>query len=612
MTPLAILDGLWVGASMLGLGLGADAVFAVGGVALFLSAAVPVLLLAAVPGIWRGSRGPALPAAVGVVAVAVLVTGPLHTASVLSWLPAGRVLVVLVAVTTLLSLLLSRRRAEVAGGSPRVPALAAIALGALLIGAGFLAASSDGIPMAPSGLLASDFEGSADASGERLRLSRPYDRPGLAPGQGSNIHHDPAMSDLYVGRRALDPSAADVVSFRAPGDCGSILFDRRERMIAVCVGGTSVRAYVLDPLTLEPLAERRVGGRSPFAGLTSFAGGGYAALDSTGRVVLGADDGIIKTFRIRGRQNVRILRGPRFSVDNALAEGEKITSVLPDSRRRTWFVGTEGTIGVLDPVTRRKRTVGIESTQIENSFALAPNGDALVVTSGELLRLRARRGKPPRVIWREEYDRGERTKPGQTARGSGTTPTIMLDGRFVAITDNAEPRMNVLVYDARPRSRGRRLVCRVPVFESSQSATENSLIAAGSSLFVENNYGYRAFEILGGHSSEPGVARIDVNRDQGGCGVAWENDDVHVPSVVSKVSAADGTFLTYTRPPSALGIDAWYFTALDAGTGEVLWKRKAGSGPLANNHYAALYLGSEGQLYVGTLGGVIGLVRPSS
>ena len=66
--------------------------------------------------------------------------------------------------------------------------------------------------------------------------------------------------------------------------------------------------------------------------------------------------------------------------------------------------------------------------------------------------------------------------------------------------------------------------------------------------------------------------------------------------------------LTYTKPEMPSGIDAYYFTALDAATGEVLWERLGGTGPLANNHYAALYVGPDGRLYVGTVGGVIGLV----
>ncbi|NEE49099.1 hypothetical protein G3M55_31420, partial [Streptomyces sp. SID8455] len=94
----------------------------------------------------------------------------------------------------------------------------------------------------------------------------------------------------------------------------------------------------------------------------------------------------------------------------------------------------------------------------------------------------------PRIQWRQTYDRGTGTKPGSVNQGSGTTPDLFgTGGEYVAITDNADDRMNVLVY-----RRGmdvpadRRLVCSVPVFGSGRSTTDNSLISWGDSLVVEN------------------------------------------------------------------------------------------------------------------------------
>ena len=50
--------------------------------------------------------------------------------------------------------------------------------------------------------------------------------------------------------------------------------------------------------------------------------------------------------------------------------------------------------------------------------------------------------------------------------------------------------MNVVVYRrAQPRAR-RAWSARMPVFEQGASATDNSLIGAGRSMIVENNYGY--------------------------------------------------------------------------------------------------------------------------
>ena len=90
-----------------------------------------------------------------------------------------------------------------------------------------------------------------------------------------------------------------------------------------------------------------------------------------------------------------------------------------------------------------------------------------------------------------------------------------MSGGYVAITDNADP-MNVVVYRKAKRLRRgqRRVVCEVPVFDAGASATENSLITARRSLFVENNYGYQdPFGPSSGALTTPGFARVDVNRD---------------------------------------------------------------------------------------------------
>lgn len=615
LTPLAMIDMLWLGPQMLVAGAWSDPVFTAFGIAVLIGGAVPPLCWALAALAWGGSRRALTAGAALALILAALTLTPLCALSPIAWLPAGRWLALALALLTAAVLIRSLRLTDDAGplgtASRLVPALSAGFVAAVAVAGLPSAWITDAIPNVPSGLLADEMRGGERLRGQPLEVGPAPPSFGLMPGQGSNIHNDSAMSDVYRGRHVVDPAAAELRSFLAPGDCASILFDDEGRLIAVCVGGTQIVAYVLDPRTLEPLAKRRVGERSvglDFA--TNFAGGGYAALDRKERLIVPGADGVINRFRIGSGDAPAITPLDSFDVAYALKSGEPITSALPDSVGRIWFVGADGTVGILDTASGSARSVHFDDSEIENSFAFAPNGDAFVATSRKLVRLSADRHGPLRVVWEEEYDDGLRRKPGQTSRGSGTTPTVMLGGHFVAITDNAEPRMNVLVFDARPKSDGRRLVCKVPVFAAGKSATENSLIAAGNAIFVENNYGYKLFAVLGGHTGEPGAARIDLDAERRACVLAWSNDEIRIPSVVSKVSAADGTMLTYTKPASVAGIDPWYFTAVDAGSGEVLWERRAGSGALANNHYAALYVGPRGELYVGTLGGVIGLVDP--
>ena len=105
----------------------------------------------------------------------------------------------------------------------------------------------------------------------------------------------------------------------------------------------------------------------------------------------------------------------------------------------------------------------------------------------------------------------------------------------------------------------------MPVFSKGASADENSLIAAGRSLFAENNYGYDLLkfnDIIGGGTpiggdlglvSEPGIARVDIRRDGSGCRLVWTNRQVRPASVVSKGDSVNGLLYTYENardPPS--------------------------------------------------------------
>ena len=89
------------------------------------------------------------------------------------------------------------------------------------------------------------------------------------------------------------------------------------------------------------------------------------------------------------------------------------------------------------------------------------------------------------VRWKTEYENAGYLKPGQKNIGSGTTPTLSKadDGtELVAITDNADPRLNVLVCrrdDGRP-------IAQVPCFEKMRSADDD--FAAIETLY---GIGYR-------------------------------------------------------------------------------------------------------------------------
>ncbi len=445
---------------------------------------------------------------------------------------------------------------------------------------------SQAFPIMPLDRVAVAGTGSASTADDLPRAKVPQN-PSMAANPFNSIHNDTWATDSY--NLPAPRPGGQVDTLFTGGDCATITFDSQGRLITLCSTLTRVVGYIVDPNTLQVLVRRVVGERSP--SLTDFSGGGYFVLDDKDRVVFPARGGVL---RVLSPVDLRELS--RVDVSPTLQPGEQVTSVLPDWQGRYWYVGSLGTVGVVQQ--DGPKAVNLQGEDIENSFAVAEDG-VYVVTGAALYKLQAQSTGPPDQQWRTEYDRGAQRKPGQTSRASGTTPTLFSDWG-VAITDNASPRMNVVVADRRTGQ----IVCQQPVFGEQAGATENSLIGIDDTLIVENNYGYAPAisSTMAGRTTVPGMAAIKAV--DGECEPLWSNDSIHVPSLVSKATTRSGLVLTYTKPANTSGVDAWYFTGVDVRTGEQVWTRLAGTGVSFNNHYAAAYLGPDGDMFVGTLSGI--------
>jgi hypothetical protein len=478
----------------------------------------------------------------------------------------------------------------------------------------------------PLGGSATPFEGTAAAPNPIGGVPEPPSNPFMAPNGRSNIHDDAYMTDTYAVSGPLGDGSEPSSLFTR--ECGSITFDSAGRMVTICVGLDRPVLALLDPHTLAtlaamPLPLRNVGGGNPF---TDFSGGGYFYLDHRDRAVIPTNDRHVLV--------VALVAGPAFAVARdydlsaRIPAGEGIVSVLPDWQGRIWFVTRGGMVGTIDPGDGTVRAMRLRGEGISNSFAVDETSGVYIVSDRALYRFDAGPNGTPQVSWRIVYPNSGIHKPGQSDAGSGTTPTLM-GRKWVAITDNADP-MNVVVYrraKVLPKKKGkrrkakRRLVCSAPVFGRGASATDNSLIGTNRSLIAENNYGYAisASDLSGGESA-PGLTRLDVVKKRskkGGrkrrarfrCRIVWTSDE-RAPSVVPKLSLANGLVYTYTRPPRGDSVDAWYLTALDFRTGRTVYRRLAGTGSGFNNNYAPVTLGPDGTAYVGVLGGVVAFTSP--
>jgi hypothetical protein len=461
-------------------------------------------------------------------------------------------------------------------------------------------------PLAP---LFPKFQGSA-AAPQQLSHTRAPRNPHMAPNPRSNIHNDTWMTDAY---RWAGPLGRSPVAFNEgmnPALCGSLTFHSRGYIVSVCpslIAPPQVR--VIDPATLELLATYDMPNAPDPPGTKAyqnFAGGGYFFLDKRNRVWSSTKTSHLFVLQVSddGR-SITKLRD--YDLTSVLEPDERISSALPDFRGRIWFVSKKnGKVAVLNPKTRRIRAIRL-GEDIQNSFTVDRRG-IYIVSSKRMYRFWAGRGKP-RIQWKRRYRNSGIVKPGQADAGSGTTPTIMRGG-YVAITDNDDP-MNVVVYRKALRlKRGqRRVVCRVPVFDEGASATENSLMTNGRSLYVENNYGYQdPFGPNSGALSTPGFARVDVRRKGRGCRKVWTNTTERGSSVVPKLSTRTGLIYTYTRDPSTIpASQPYYWTAINARTGATAFKAYAGNGLPFNNNYAGIAIGPNGTAYLGVTGGIVAL-----
>lgn len=440
----------------------------------------------------------------------------------------------------------------------------------------------------------------------------------------SEIHDDGWQSDIYAGGGPLGRSLQTLSNYLAPGrDCGSITFDRQGRVISICIGASGPQLYMFDPGTLATLATFALPPRTAEDVALNpdlfqdFTAGGYFYLDNHDQIVTSTTTQHIYVIG-ESANGFRLVHD--YNLSAVLKPDEEINSQLPDSRGLLWFSARrDGLVGTLNLNNGRVNVIRLgtgTNGEITKSLATDAHRGVYIPTNLALYRFVAGRGGVPRISWQIRYPNNGVSKPGQLDAGTGTTPVI--SGAYVGINDNADP-MDVMIYRTavhptrlvrvhghRRRRRLPRTVCRVPVFSPGASADENAMIAAGRSYVIENNYGYQTpASLAGGQVTAPGFARVDVKRNGRGCRLVWTSLAQSAPTVVSKLSLANGLIYTYTTTTSPS--DPWYWTTIDFRTGQTVFRQLAGTGSFYNNNYSGISISPTGTAYVGALGGIVAL-----
>ena len=259
--------------------------------------------------------------------------------------------------------------------------------------------------------------------------------PHMAPNGISNIHDDGYQTDSYRWSGPLSDSIG-VTSAFFTHECASITFDSTGRLVAICVGLDRPVLALLDPVSLHVFATMDLPLRTPSPNpFQDFSGGGYFYLDNHDRAVIPTSDHHLLVVRETSAPGFEVARD--YDLTSAVPSGDAIISVMPDWGGRPWFVTRAGIVGTVARRTGKVKTLDT-GEPIGNSFAVGRDGGVYIVTDKAMYRFRRGRHGKPKVSWRRRYPNTGVKKPGQTEKGSGTTPTLFGRG-LVAITDNADP-----------------------------------------------------------------------------------------------------------------------------------------------------------------------------
>lgn len=453
--------------------------------------------------------------------------------------------------------------------------------------------------------------------------------PFLAPQELSTIHSGGFNSDIHVasGPLGINPRVKSRQGSTAPGGMyATTTFDSKGLLIVFMGSFAGFELNLLEPKTLKLLAKYNLPQRpSTFEGVVKMnpdvfmkdTSSSYFYLDHEDYAVIA--DSTQRIIRLGHRQKANgeweFFEANRWDMTSHVPndcmsftnwfpnkECDPITSVTPDYDGYIWWVTLHGRVGTLNPNNGEIKSFKFETEEIQNSFAV--DKDAVyILTDHAMYAFEKDIEGTPQIQWREEYDRGKSRKLGAISQGSGSTPTL-LGEKYLVIADNADPKVNLLVYRRKPAYSGERLVCRVPLFEDHQSAVEISMIAWGNSVITKNDFGYtNAFQQKEWGEVAGGFTRINIRSDESGCDVAWTSKQKS-PSIVPKLSAGNGLVYAYTFETNTKGKNAWYLTTIDSATGETVFKVLTGAGSKFDGNWGPIAIGPDGTAYVTSYGGI--------
>ncbi|KAF7192351.1 Uncharacterized protein HII31_06383 [Pseudocercospora fuligena] len=453
-------------------------------------------------------------------------------------------------------------------------------------------------------------------------------------------------TDDYLGPLGDDVTSASTTKIKpAP-----LFWDDRGRLTAGAICNETTSCIVaLDPDTFDVLAEWS--GPTDQGSSPSFYFFTYSTMYEGRYIAPASGPRILEIERSDTDHGASLSPSTEVDLSHLVGNDNQIINSAYDSDGNLWWttggfsgfgVGSANTSAVIGYIERSGtiRHLVIPDTIIENGIAMS--GTTVYVNTGPagandhpnaIGHLYAFAPSPDgvRMMFNETYDAGSGIKLGGISRGSGSSPSL-LGTEYVAITDNADIQIRLNIFkqaktvtnlpDGSHERRSSNLVCTIPIFRPNASATENTLITHfdGTMYSVIITGSYDAPKFINFFNSSttlnssdhlvttatPAFVRVDFDPRDNSCRVRWEVD---LPGTgIPTLSTASGLLYHYHQDielARTQGIYVWYLSAIDHDSGEIVWSKKTGAGPLYNNNYQSTTLGPDGAVYTWVQGGIV-------
>ena len=404
----------------------------------------------------------------------------------------------------------------------------------------------------------------------------PYDKPEnpfLDAAGSARVHNDSYNTGSYRRSGVLGPNvevlSTHIDEVGSIGVCATLVFDKRGFVFGSCiVNANEVRLVMLDPETMDLLAVQSLGPR-PF--LATSAAGGYFSFDSEQRIIIGTARQQIERWAIE-----EVDGQPQFVQDGVrdLTDYLGDADILPgdtvvDWQGRVWFMTNTGIVGYLSFDDDTIVTVDM-AEELHNSMAVDETG-VYFATFEALYKVQVDEAGEIDVAWRKPYEKGSDSSGGLTV-ATGTTPTIFGSRNdLITICDNADEQIHMLVWDTTTGDE----VCKIPLFQPGNSATENSATAYVNDLVIANSAGF-AGPFTPARDMSTGMERWTVREDRSGCDLVWRNEDMEADS--SQLAINTGVLYGYGTDRSIEDEDVFNLYAIDWDTGEEIFRAYVGNG----------------------------------